>query len=94
MFEITRHDAGTIRLCGRFDAAQVDAAAAVLEEVERPCTVDLAELEYISSAGLGLLFATHKRLLERGGGLRLVNLRPHIRELFHIAGFDTIFEIG
>jgi anti-sigma B factor antagonist len=93
MFEITRRADGSIRLHGRFDAAQVAAAREVLNLVEDSCVVDFAELGYISSAGLGLLFATQKRLVDRGCTLTLANLNPHIREVFRIAGFDTIFEI-
>jgi anti-anti-sigma regulatory factor len=40
-----------------------------------------------------VLFATLKRLTESGGALKLINLKPHIRELFQIAGFDRIFAI-
>jgi anti-anti-sigma factor len=50
-------------------------------------------LTYISSAGLGLLFATQKRLVDTGDALELINLNPHIREIFQIAGFDNIFVI-
>ncbi len=93
MFEITRGDDGTVHLRGRFDAAQVSTAKDVLALVDDSCMVDFAELSYISSAGLGLLFATQKRLVDRGCALTLANLNPHIREIFRIAGFDTIFEI-
>jgi anti-anti-sigma factor len=93
MFEITRDDDGTIHLQGRFDAAQVAAAKEVFSLVDASCTVDFAELSYISSAGLGLLFATQKRLVDNGGALTLTHLNPHIREVFRIAGFDTIFAI-
>lgn len=93
MFEITRDDDGTIRLQGRFDAARVDDAKAVFARVDDSCTVDFDGLGYISSAGLGVLFATQKRLADRGAGLTLTNLNPHIREVFRIAGFDHIFAI-
>ena len=93
MFEITRDDDGTIHLRGRFDAARVDEAKAVFARVDDSCTIDFGGLGYISSAGLGLLFATQKRLADNGGALTLTNLNPHIREVFRIAGFDTIFSI-
>ena len=93
MFEIKREDDGTITLHGRLDASQVEGARAFFDKVNESCKVDFAELSYISSAGLGLLFGTQKRLVESGGGLTLVNLSPHIREIFQIAGFDNIFEI-
>lgn len=94
MLEITTAEDGTIRLRGRFDASQVDHATAVFNGVCDSCTVDCTELSYISSAGLGLLFATQRRLVDSGTGLRLVNLNPHIREVFKIAGFDRVFEIA
>lgn len=93
MFEITRDEAGTVRLRGRFDAAQVARAKEVFALVDGSCEIDFADLGYISSAGLGVLFATQKRLLDSGGALTLTNLNPHIREVFRIAGFDHIFEI-
>jgi anti-anti-sigma factor len=94
MFEIKLSENGTISLHGRLDASQVDTARAILGQVTESCEVDFAELTYISSAGLGLLFGTQKRLVDDGGGLTLINLSPHIREIFQIAGFDNIFEIA
>lgn len=93
MFEVSRADDGAIQLHGRLDASRVADAAAVFSEVTESCTVDCAELNYISSAGLGVLFATQRRLAEAGKGLRLVNLNRHLREIFQIAGFDRVFDI-
>ena len=93
MFEIKRDANGTVSLHGRLDASQVDNARAVLDQLTGSCDVDFADLSYIASAGLGLLFGTQKRLLDGGGGLTLINLSPHIREIFQIAGFDHIFKI-
>ena len=84
---------GTVYLRGRFDAAEVERARDVFDGIVESCVIDFSGLNYISSAGLGLLFATQKRLVDDGGALTLVNLNPHIREIFHIAGFDEIFEI-
>ncbi len=93
MFEIVAGQDGGLRLRGRLDAAQVERVTQEFARISGICVLDFAELDYISSAGLGLLFATHRRVLGSGGGLRLVNLKPHIRELFCIAGFDTIFTL-
>jgi len=93
MLEIEQGGDGNIHLLGRFDAAEVDNARGVFDRIVDSCVVDFDGLTYISSAGLGLLFATQKRLVDGGGALTLVNLNPHIREIFHIAGFDKIFEI-
>ena len=42
-------------------------------------TLDLSGLDYISSAGLGVLLKTQKRLMGTGGKLRLAGLKPHLR---------------
>jgi anti-sigma B factor antagonist len=94
MFDISTTEEGKILIRGRLDAAQVERARETFDRVQTSCEVDFEELAYISSAGLGLLFATQKRLVDAGQGLRLINLNPHIREVFQIAGFDTIFEIA
>ena len=84
---------GAVVLAGRFDAAQSPAAQAFLDKVEGTVRLDCAELEYISSAGLGVLLKTHKRLLASGGKLRLGGLKPHLRDIFTYSGFDQLFEI-
>jgi anti-anti-sigma factor len=56
-------------------------------------TLDCTQLEYISSAGLGVLLKTQKRLLGAAGGLRLAGLKPHIKDVFVYSGFDQLFEI-
>jgi anti-sigma B factor antagonist len=66
---------------------------AILEKVESTTTVDFGELRYISSAGLGLLLATQKRLIDSGSRLEIANMSPHIRDIFTIAGFDFLFDI-
>lgn len=93
MLDISTGDDGSVRLRGRLDAVQAEKQAGAFAALAGRCTLDCAELDYISSAGLGLLFGTHKRLLGDGGGLRLVHLKPHIRELFAIAHFDSVFQI-
>lgn len=93
MFEVSRGEDGTILLRGRLDAVQAERLADLFARIVTSSTIDFRELDYISSAGLGILFETHKRLSEAGAALRLVNLKPHIRELFGIGGFDQIFEL-
>jgi anti-anti-sigma regulatory factor len=40
-----------------------------------------------------VLLKTQKRLLAAGGKLRLVRLKPHLRDIFTYSGFDQLFEI-
>jgi anti-sigma B factor antagonist len=93
MFEIRLGNQGEVVMSGRLDAAQCDKALQFLDSLPAPRVVDLAALEYISSAGLGVLLKTQKRAMAGGQGLRLVNANRHIRDIFKYAGFDRIFEI-
>jgi anti-sigma B factor antagonist len=93
MFEIGRGAAGEVVLKGRLDAAQCEKALQFFDGVADPHVVDFGGLEYISSAGLGVLLKTQKRVMPTGRGLRLVNVNRHINDIFRYAGFDKIFEI-
>ena len=93
MFQIDFSEQGHIAVEGRLDAAQAPRAQEFLDQVSGPCVLDLYKLEYISSAGLGVLLRTHKRLMGGGEGLKLVNVNNHINDIFTYSGFDKLFEI-
>ncbi len=93
MFEIKSDDSGHIYFAGRLDASQVDKLSHVLDQVLESCTIDFKDLTYISSAGLGVLLATQKRLNDRGHSLNFINMNKHIKDIFILAGFDLIFKI-
>jgi anti-sigma B factor antagonist len=93
MFEAKILDNGEVALTGRFDASQDAKARQFFEQVTTSAVVNFKDLEYISSAGLGVLLMTQKRLSEHGGGLKLINMNKHIRDVFMYAGFDRIFQI-
>ena len=93
MFEVVLADDGTVIVEGRLDAAQAVKAQAFLDQIEGQCVLDLAKLEYISSAGLGVLLKTHKRLMGAGSGIKLINVNNHIHDIFRYSGFDKLFEI-
>jgi anti-sigma B factor antagonist len=84
---------GVVVIEGRLDAAQAPVADAFLAKVAGTVSLDCSRLEYVSSAGLGVLLKTQKRLLASGGKLRLTSVNRHVLELLGYAGFDQIFEI-
>ena len=84
---------GEVLMFGRLDASQCPAALAFLEKVNGTVTLDCRGLEYISSAGLGVLLKTQKRLTGAGGKLRLTGVSRHLQDIFLYSGFDQIFEI-
>ena len=84
---------GAVVMSGRLDAAQCPAALAFLEKVDGTVTLDCRGLDYISSAGLGVLLKTQKRLMAANGKMRLAGVKGHLRDIFQYSGFDRIFEI-
>jgi anti-sigma B factor antagonist len=93
MFDIEFNDQGHVAVSGRLDAAQSAKAQAFLDQVTGECVLNMANLEYISSAGLGVLLKTHKRLMAGSSGLQLVNVNSHINDIFRYSGFDKLFKI-
>jgi anti-sigma B factor antagonist len=90
MFKVKIDKGGSVFLSGRLDASQVDRARGPLDGITQSSLVDCSELEYISSAGIGLLLVTYKRLEDAGCSFRLVNASPRIRTVLAYAGLDTL----
>lgn len=93
MLDIQIGEAGRVKLTGRFDAAEADQALAKFRTLNESLTVDMADLEYISSAGIGVLVDAWKRLNAAGHTLTLVGLRPRVRNVFAYAGLDRLLKI-
>jgi anti-sigma B factor antagonist len=55
--------------------------------------INLAEVDYISSVGLRILLAAHKKQTEKQGTIKIVSLQPFVRDIFKMTGFDKIFSI-
>ena len=82
---------------GRLDSATSDTLAQRLHHLidggERRLVIDGEMLDYISSTGLRVLLVAAKRLKTVDGRIVLSSLKPHILEVFEIAGFKSIFPI-
>ncbi|HEY2954126.1 MAG TPA: STAS domain-containing protein [Candidatus Eisenbacteria bacterium] len=93
MFQIQVGAQGAVKFLGRLDASAAEQAHATLRALAGPMTADFSELEYISSAGLGLMIETHKRLASQGHGLRIINTTPRVRNIFAYAGLDKLLRV-
>jgi len=93
MFEIHLGPSGEVVMAGRLDATQCESALQFLNALPEPRVIDLGELEYIASAGLRVLLLTQKRARGSGAGIRLINLKPQIHDIFRCTGFDRIIDM-
>lgn len=77
-----------VKLAGSLDTATApeleQQLAPLLAAPVRHIVFDLAQLKFISSAGLRVFSATRKILKERGGQASFIHLQPQIQEVFEI----------
>ena len=80
--------AATVKLAGSLDTVTAPELerqlAPVLGSGVKDIVFDLAQLKFISSAGLRVFSSTRKTLKERGGQASFVHLQPQIQEVFEI----------
>lgn len=94
----SRQGIEVFRPVGRLDSAtSTDLEGLLVERLDGGCTgivIDLAELDYISSAGLRVILMVGKRLRGAGGRLVLARMRDSVRDLFEMSGFLSLFPLA
>lgn len=55
--------------------------------------IDFSKTEYISSSGLRALLAGLKKVRKIQGDMKLVAMKPTVRQVFEIAGFTRLFDV-
>jgi anti-anti-sigma factor len=98
--EISQHrhgDAAIVAPVGRVDGTNAGTLRTALEALdaagERRIVVDLGGVDYISSAGLNVLFSLAKQMHEIGGALALCALGSQVRRVFELAGYMPHFTV-
>jgi anti-sigma B factor antagonist len=78
----------TVKLSGSLDTATAPELerqlAPVLSGQVKDLVFDLAQLKFISSAGLRVFSTARKQLKERGGQASFIHMQPQIQEVFEI----------
>src|SRR6185437_9909720 len=59
----------------------------------RKILLNLGEVDYIDSAGLGELVSAHATVRNARGELKLVQLNKHVRDLIQITRLYTVFDV-
>jgi len=83
-----------VRIDQRLDAANSPEVerrlSGAIAEGARHLRLDLAEVSFISSAGLRVLAAAYKQLQELGGTLQIVAVHPNAERVIELAGFGAL----
>lgn len=91
-------DVAILEVKGRIDSTSAPALGerltALLAGSGRRLVLDLAQLEYISSAGFRILLLAAKRADEAGSRFVLCGISGKVRQLFDLGGFLDLFGIS
>ena len=90
-----KEGAAILNVSGRLDTTTAPVLESSISENTGTCealVLDLADLEYISSAGLRAILKAQKTMSEKGG-LKLVHVSETIMEIFEITGFSDFLTI-
>jgi anti-sigma B factor antagonist len=87
-----------VRLAGEIDVSTVGQARAQLGDaiVDNPgavITVDMGEVVFLDSTGIGALVSALKRARHGDGDLRLVGVQPQVFKVFQLTGLTRALEI-
>ncbi len=93
---INHGDRGELLLIGRLDSMTVGDAEAIFNQVSErfmELTLNMDELNYISSAGLRILKRLYMTMNKKGGKLELIKVKPMVMEVFEMTGFSGLLRI-
>jgi anti-sigma B factor antagonist len=87
-----------VEVSGRIDSSTAPQLEQALKKIIKAgrfhIVVDLAETEFMSSAGLRALIAALKEVRRfNRGDLRLSGLSPKVKKAFDLAGFLELFQV-
>ena len=95
--EDRKADTVVLALSGKLDSTTANTfekkLLSQIESGERRFVINLAQLDYISSAGLRVFLLAAKRLNSANGKILLSSLQDPVREVFDITGFSSVFSI-
>lgn len=66
---------------------------ALIKDGKNKIVVGFADLDYISSAGLGVFMAFIEDIRNNGGDIKLACMQPKVFSVFDLLGFPLLFEI-
>ena len=101
LFEVARkddaNDVSILYIKGYLDAHTAPKLEQELQDLinkqKFKIIVNFKELNYISSAGLGVFMGFIETIREKSGDIKLTNMSPKIFRVFDLLGFPTLYDI-
>jgi anti-sigma B factor antagonist len=83
--------AGKVTL-GEGDVLLKDKLHSLLNQGRKDVLLNLAQVSYVDSAGLGAIVSAYTTMTREGGSLKLVNVMKKLQDLLSITKLLTVFE--
>ena len=85
-----------IVLEGWLDHSSSPELGEVIEGIEsaKEIILDFAKVEYVSSAGIRQIVATHRKAKELGADFSVINVNSEVRSIIAITGLDKKIDIS
>lgn len=86
----------TIHLSGELNTLTAPELSALLDKElggVQDLTLDFAECDYVSSAGLRILLGTFKKMKASKGSMALANVGENFMDVLSNTGLDAVFDI-
>ena len=93
-----RREATTVVIAGELDHFAAPQIRHMLDELLLDPTVmhlvlDLENLTFMDSSGIGVLLGRLRMLQERGGTLSVMNMQPSVEKLFRLSGLHRVIAV-
>jgi anti-sigma B factor antagonist len=100
MQTVTRHigDVAVLDIRGRITLGEGnvmlrDMVRELIDKGNKKIVLNLGEVQYLDSSGIGELVKVHTTVKNQGGHLKLVNLSKQLNDLLQLTRLSTVFEI-
>ena len=91
------NDISVVTLNGSVDGYTLvkfdEAVYELLNANQTKIIIDCKGLNFISSAGMGILIVAHSKLLLQNGDIKLINMDSEVYHTFELLGFSNVFRI-
>lgn len=97
MTQEVKGDVAILRLSGQLmggpDADAVrETILSTLNQGYKKIIIDLADVSWVNSTGLGILISSHVTVANNGGMVRLMRVSKRISSIFMVTRLNTVFE--
>lgn len=86
----------TVKLIGDLDVYSEDDFKSFIDEeidTNKDLIIDLSDLEYLDSTGLGMFMIIYKMQESNGKSVKVVNAKENIKKLFKITDLTELFDM-